>query len=148
MEIESKVSPLQQHMGIEVTTANHTEQQRKNSRPAVRRPAPASLADVALIDGPSIAAAGCMAVSAWLQLVRNGAAPQPVIRQPRYTRWRLADARAWLIERAAQQMPDKSAAVVAHAKRASAKAREPAAVERAKASRKAGIAARAAGAAG
>ena len=124
-----------------MTASKQPEHQRKNSRPAVRRPTPASLADVALIDGPSIAAAGCMAVSAWLELVRNGKAPQPVIRQPRYTRWRLVDARNWLIERATQQMPEKASAVIAQATRASAKARELAAVEKAKDKRKASIAA-------
>lgn len=65
-----------------------------------RQPIPAALADVAMVDGPSIAAAAGMSISAFLALVRRGEAPQPVIRRPRFTRWRLADARTWLIERA------------------------------------------------
>ena len=72
-----------------------------SARPTVRRPTPPALADVALIDGPMAAAAACMALSSWHEAVRKGEAPAPVIRQPRCTRWRLADVRAWLIGRAA-----------------------------------------------
>lgn len=80
-------------------------------------PVPAALADVALIGAPPIAAAADMSVSSWLEMVRSGEAPQPVLRGNRCTRWRLADVRAWLIERAAQPMHDD--AVVAKATRAS-----------------------------
>jgi predicted DNA-binding transcriptional regulator AlpA len=65
-------------------------------------PEPAVLADVAMIDGPTCAAAGGISISSWHELVREKRAPQPVIRAVRCTRWRLADVRAWLIERAAQ----------------------------------------------
>lgn len=71
-------------------------------KPARRQPAPESLADVAHIDGPGAAAAGCLSISQWHALVREGRAPQPVIRAPRFTRWRLSDVRAWLIERESQ----------------------------------------------
>lgn len=86
-------------------------------------PIPPALADVAMIDGPQCAAAGGISLSSWHELVRLKEAPQPVIRQPRYTRWRLSDIRAWLIERAAQQSVSTAAAVVAQATKASAKAR-------------------------
>jgi predicted DNA-binding transcriptional regulator AlpA len=66
------------------------------SRAARRAPTPPELADVALIDGPRCAAAGCIAISTWYELVRRGEAPQPVLRAPRCTRWRLADVREWL----------------------------------------------------
>jgi predicted DNA-binding transcriptional regulator AlpA len=83
-------------------------------------PIPPALADVALIDGPTCAAANGGSISNWLALVQSGEAPQPVIRQPRFTRWRLSDVRAFLIERAAQTSHD--AEVIERAKRASAKA--------------------------
>lgn len=83
-------------------------------------PIPATLADVALVDGPTCAAAGGMSISQWLDLVRTGDAPQPVIRRPRFTRWRLSDVRAWLIDRAERGGDDEAAArVMAQATRAS-----------------------------
>jgi predicted DNA-binding transcriptional regulator AlpA len=84
-------------------------------------PIPPALADVALIDGPTCAAAAGISISSWHELVRTGAAPKPAIRQPRCTRWQLASVRAWLIERAAQAVPDGD--VIQRATRASAKAR-------------------------
>lgn len=68
------------------------------SRTARRAQAPEVLADVALIDGPSIAAAACMGLSQWHDLVRRGKAPQPVVKRPRFTRWKLVDVRVWLAE--------------------------------------------------
>jgi len=64
-------------------------------------PVPPALADVALIDGPTCAAAGGISVSSWHALVAAGEAPAPAFRRPRCTRWTLASVRAWLIERAA-----------------------------------------------
>src|SRR5438046_3100451 len=58
---------------------------------------PHALLDVALIDAPGIAVAGCMSVSQWHTLVRLGKAPAPAIRSPRFTRWRVADVRAFLL---------------------------------------------------
>ncbi len=85
-------------------------------------PVPPILADVAMIDGPTCAAAAGISISGWHDLVRTGAAPQPVIRRPRCTRWRLADVRAWLIERAAQgcTAQGQDAARTAHATAAAA----------------------------
>lgn len=90
-------------------------------------PVPAALADVAQIDGPTCAAAGAISVSTWLDLVRRGEAPQPVLRGNRCTRWRLADVRAWLIERAAQPLHDDAViAKATHASRAAKRKRETA----------------------
>lgn len=86
-------------------------------------PVPPALADVALIDGPTCASAGGFSLSTWHELVRLKEAPQPVIRQPRFTRWRLEDVRAFLIDRAARQSDSAAAAVVSQARKASAKAR-------------------------
>ncbi len=72
------------------------------ARPKVRLPTPDSLADIALIDAITCAAAGGMGASWWHDRVKSGDAPQPVIRQPRCTRWRLADVRAFWIARAEQ----------------------------------------------
>jgi predicted DNA-binding transcriptional regulator AlpA len=82
-------------------------------------PVPAALADVALIDGPTCAAAGGMSLSSWLELVRTGEAPQPAVRQPRFTRWRLQEIRTFLVERASRGT-DQSGAVIANARKASA----------------------------
>jgi len=57
---------------------------------------PAALQDVALVDAPACAAAAGCGLTYWFELVRRGEAPQPAIRRPRYTRWRLADIREWL----------------------------------------------------
>lgn len=67
-----------------------------SNRSKRQRQVPDALADVALIDGPSIAAAARMSVSQFYDEVRAGRAPAPVIRQPRFSRWRVADARTWL----------------------------------------------------
>lgn len=68
---------------------------RKSDLPAV----PPALADVAVTAAPAIAAAAALSLSKWLELVRLGDAPQPVIREPRYTRWLVTDIRRWLVER-------------------------------------------------
>lgn len=91
---------------------------------------PAALADVAMIDGPTCAAAASISLSNYLELVRTKKAPQPAIRQPRCTRWRVVDVRAWLIERAQAQTPEGGAQVVAQAKKASAAAKSKRAAAR------------------
>lgn len=80
-------------------------------------PVPAALADVALIDGPTAAASAGISTTTWQNLVRDGDAPAPVLRGNRCTRWRMADVRAWLIERAAQPLADSE--VIERATRAS-----------------------------
>jgi hypothetical protein len=52
------------------------------------------------------------------ELVKEGEAPPPAFRAPRCTRWRLADVRAWLIERAERGNQDAARHVVAQAQRA------------------------------
>lgn len=84
---------------------------------------PAPLADVALIDAPACAAAGSMSVSWWHQQVADGHAPQPVIRKPRCTRWRLADVRTFWLKSADQADTQAGARVKAQATKASAQAK-------------------------
>lgn len=100
-----------------------------------QKPLPTDLADAALIDGPTCAAVGAVSVSWWHEEVRTGRAPQPAIRQSRFTRWRLADVRAFWIGFAERATHD--AQVTQRAKQASMKARDPAAVAKAQATRKA-----------
>lgn len=61
---------------------------------------PPELVEVALVCAKTAAASADMSLSKWYDGVREGTAPQPVIRQHRYTRWRLADIRQWLLDRA------------------------------------------------
>lgn len=84
---------------------------------------PAPLAEVALIDAPACAAAGSMSVSWWHQQVADGHAPQPVIRKPRCTRWRLADVRAFWLKSAELADTQTGERVTAQAKKASAHAK-------------------------
>lgn len=90
---------------------------------------PAALVDVSMIDAPQCAAAAGISLSQWHELVRTGTAPAPAFREPRCTRWRLADVRAWLIQRASgNTYPGRTVALaqrassVAKAKRQSAQA--------------------------
>jgi hypothetical protein len=101
---------------------------------------PEALADAALIDGPTCAAVGKASVSWWHGKVASGEAPQPAIRQSRFTRWRLAEVRAFWLALAESATHD--AQVTQRAKQASIKAREPEAVARARATRKTRAAAR------
>ena len=100
---------------------------------------PADLVSVALIDAPTCAAAGDMSVSWWHEEVRAGRAHAPAIRKPRCTRWRLADVHAFWGSLAANGASDTEASerMTARAKHASSKARDPAALAKAQASRKA-----------
>lgn len=102
------------------TPSVDTLDEAKGTKPTVRNPAPPELADVALIDAPRIAAAACMSLSTWHELVRTGQAPQPAMRAPRCTRWRLADVRAWLAARAERGSDPRAARLlVTNARRAS-----------------------------
>lgn len=87
---------------------------------------PNALVEVALVDGLTAAVTGGMSLSWWLEEVRAKRAPQPAIRAPRCTRWRLADVAAFWAEFAATSAADldASARVVDKARHASAKARE------------------------
>lgn len=63
---------------------------------------PAALEDVALVTASTCAAIGEVSVSWWLDEVRAGRAPKPVIQQPRLTRWRQLDVRRFWADRATQ----------------------------------------------
>lgn len=90
-----------------------------NPKP-VARPLPAEAADVALIVAKTCAAIGDVSLSWWHEAVRAGRAPKPAIREPHFTRWRLADVRQFWIDRAASSSPAAADAVITHAKKASA----------------------------
>lgn len=96
----------------------------KTDPKAPPRNLPADLADVALIDAPTCAAAGAMSVSWWHDEVRAGRAPAPVIRKPRCTRWKMADVRAFWRKSAEQAATDTqtAAGLKARAVKASAAA--------------------------
>lgn len=95
------------------------------AKPIVRPPLIEAHADVALADIKDFAALSRMSESWIHDAVRTGIAPAPVIKQPRCTRWRLADIRAWLIKRASPDEQDAALAnsVTAQASLASAAAR-------------------------
>ncbi len=87
---------------------------------------PADLSDVALTAAATCAATGDVSVSWWLEEVRTGRAPKPVIQQPRFTRWRVQDVRRFWAERATQAASDPATGerMAARAKKASAAARK------------------------
>ena len=96
----------------------------KKRRPTVRPPLPEAHSDVALLDINDVCALVRMSASWWHDAVREGLAPAPLRFGPRCTRWKLADVRAWLIERAAQPQAEAAALAKARATKASAKAAE------------------------
>ena len=90
---------------------------------------PADVADVALVAAETCAGIGDASVSWWHEEVRTGRAPKPVIQQPRFTRWKLADVRRFWADRAAASdaaagerlaARAKTASLAAQAKRAAA----------------------------
>lgn len=111
-----RLAPI--HMGPVMTATNH-----EIVRPvqaACQVTIPPSLADVAYIDGAACAASASMSISQWLALVKDKKAPQPAIRKPRFTRWRISDVREWLIQLSSQSdFEADSAAVLEKATRAS-----------------------------
>ena len=93
-------------------------------RASAHRPLPADLAEVAFLDISDVCAAVRMSASWIHDCVRQGRFPQPLRFGSRCTRWRSAQIRDWLIERAAMGAADSEAAdlATAKAKRASAAA--------------------------
>ena len=71
---------------------------------------PEALADAALVDVKGICAAASCSPSYWHAEVRGGRAPQPLRFGPRCSRWRLADVRAYLVERTARAANDTATA--------------------------------------
>lgn len=103
-------------MGRPLTTTQH--KRRTTAAMAI----PDALADVMLIDIPTLAAAAGCCESHLRDLLREDEdAPELLRWGPRCTRVRLADAREWLRKRAERGAADVSSAVVvvARAKRAS-----------------------------
>ncbi len=60
-----------------------------------------------------------MSVSQWHNLVREGSAPKPLIRTPRYTRWGLAEVRHFFLGLTTQGASEGESAVIERAKNAS-----------------------------
>lgn len=58
-----------------------------------------SQVDVALCDIKAIRTLACMSESQVYEEIRAGDFPQPVIRQPRFTRWLVSDVRQYLVDR-------------------------------------------------
>lgn len=85
----------------------------------------AALEDLAMVTATSSANAAAISVSAFYEAVRQGIAPQPVIRKPRMTRWALKDIRVWLQERASQGFNQDTVAIATKAS-AAAKAKRTA----------------------
>lgn len=78
---------------------------------------PPDLAAVALVDAKTAAAPGDVSLSWWHAEVAALRAPQPVIRAPRMTRWRMSDVAKFWAEFAARAQHD--ARVVDQAAKAS-----------------------------
>ena len=105
-------------MGPEMLTVKlKSEPQEKTPRQQAAMPA--ELAEVALIDAKICAVTGGMSVSQWHNLVREGAAPKPVVRLVRYTRWRTADVRQFFVDLASKRSDERDRVVIDHAKKAS-----------------------------
>ena len=112
-----------------------TQLEEKKRRQTARAPLPEALSDMAFLDIRDLCALVRMGPSWVHNEVREGRFPQPFRFGPRCTRWKAADIRKYLIERAAQPQAEIAALVTARAKCASAKARTPEAVAKAKATR-------------
>jgi len=83
---------------------------------------PNSLHSVALVDAKICAAIGGASVSWWFGQVAAGHAPEPAIRQPRFTRWRLKEVVAFWERYAASPNEEVAARTLEQAKRASSAA--------------------------
>lgn len=108
-------------MGPHVTAKTDSDSKKRAKPPEPRRPLPADLAEVALLDIADVCAAVRMS-SSWLHdEVRAKRFPQPLRFGPRCTRWKAADVRAWLVDRAAVAAADTETAefVAARAKKGS-----------------------------
>lgn len=64
----------------------------------IQQPIPAGLEVVGMIDAKTAAAGGGASLSWWYAAVSAGRAPQPVVKGNRFTRWALADVRAFWAE--------------------------------------------------
>lgn len=84
---------------------------------------PKSLHAVALVDARVCAAIGGASVSWWFGQVAAGVAPEPAIRQPRFTRWRLQEVVAFWERFAEPRSDETSQTTIERAKRASSAAK-------------------------
>ncbi len=84
---------------------------------AAKSTADVSFDDASLIDGRASAAAACMSLSKFHDMVANGLAPAPVVKGVRFTRWKKGDIRVWL-QQLADGSVDVSGTVVRSSKRA------------------------------
>ena len=108
---------MSQHMGPQKAGKAHPHCEEGSALPP-------ELAAVALVDAKACAAVGGMSVTWWYDEVQAGRAPQPAIRAPRCTRWRMTEVRDFWERFAAQGTDnDRARAVVNVAKKASAAAR-------------------------
>ena len=78
---------------------------------------------MALVSKRVCCAMGDVGQSWWDERVARGEAPQPVVRAPRFSRWRLADVVAFWRDVAERGDPDGAAKLTAHARKASAQAK-------------------------
>lgn len=78
---------------------------------------------MALVSKRVCCAMGDVGQSWWDERVARGEAPQPAVRAPRFTRWRLADVVAFWRDVAERGDPDGAAKLTAHARKASAQAK-------------------------
>lgn len=76
------------------------------------------MSDAVLAKAGTCAEIGDVSVSWWHAAVADGRAPAPVVRQPRFTRWRLSDVFEFY-SRIAAEPQEKGAAVLAQAVKAS-----------------------------
>jgi hypothetical protein len=83
-------------MGPEMTVSVEQVATNTGCQVTVFHAIPAVLEDVALIDGRACAASAGCSISQWHNWVKQGTAPAPAIRRPRYTRWRICDVRQFL----------------------------------------------------
>jgi hypothetical protein len=104
------------------------ERQAKKSKAALPPP-PAGTEDLALIDAAGCASIGSVGISWWQEEVRNNRAPQPAIRAPRFTRWRMKDVREYWANRIAAGGGEAAETVVENAKKASKAAQKKRAIE-------------------
>ena len=86
---------------------------------AASKKPPGDLADFAFLDIADLCAAVRMSASWVHDEVRAGRLPQPLRFGPRCTRWRVADVRQYLINRAAEPQEEVRLIVRARAKKAS-----------------------------
>jgi predicted DNA-binding transcriptional regulator AlpA len=75
---------------------------------------------VALVPKGVCCAIGGVSQSWWDERVATGEAPQPVIRAPRFSRWRLADVVAFWRDLAERGDPEGAEKLTRHARKASA----------------------------